>query len=55
MNCKNSCYCAQWAKLLEESAETADVERLGVAVPEVTADEIVEVETQTDKAASAVG
>jgi hypothetical protein len=21
VNCKNSCYCAQWAKLLEEESE----------------------------------
>ena len=50
VNCKNSCYCAQWAKLLEESSETgAKTDRdLGVPEPEAEApDEIVQVEGQS--------
>mmetsp|Transcript_59719 Transcript_59719/g.73140 ORF Transcript_59719/g.73140 Transcript_59719/m.73140 type:complete len:153 (+) Transcript_59719:67-525(+) len=50
VNCKNSCYCAQWAKLLEESAETDVKSDRGLGVPEPepeSPEEIVQVEVPT--------
>lgn len=46
VNCRNGCYCAQWAKLLEESSEAGVTDRdLGVPEPESEApEEIVQVE-----------
>lgn len=49
VNCKNNCYCAQWAKLLETSETGGKADRdLGVPEPEAEPlDEIVQVEVQT--------